>query len=253
MGTEEVWFHPPAPAPSSSPASRTCQTSRSPWQCSRAGDADLYLNTKLLTDAALEADSSAGRRARSRRPGVRMHRDHRVPSGRSLSRVCPDGRRSLLLNLRGGSAKVGHVVAQARSFGCDHGNGHAQRLHAPRQVAPQPLGHARRERRDDDLVKVPAPHRRLDRLERLRTAQESCDPRARGRLQEPLLCLQRPVGVLRSVTSGMSRANSQGPPSARQRTTSSSRGVDAVRFATIRTCVICWESMVAPSPVAYRL
>src|SRR5829696_4207957 len=67
-------------------------------------------------------------------------------------------------------------------------------------------------------------------------------PRAAGRR---LHCAVSNVqsAALRSVTSGMSRANSQRLALARRPTASIRWGVDAVRFATIRTRVTCAASI----------
>jgi hypothetical protein len=78
----------------------------------------------------------------------------------------------------------------------------AQRLHAPRQVAPQPLEHARGRRRDDDLVKVPVPHRRFDGLERLRADGDRLDAGIGGVLSDGALDqLRRAIGKLRSAVA----------------------------------------------------
>ena len=68
------------------------------------------------------------------------------------------------------------------------------------------------------------------------TSPSTC-PRAAGVMtRSAVSSVQSPA--LRSATSGISRANSQGPSLARVRTASIRRGVAAVRLATIRTRVL---------------
>jgi hypothetical protein len=71
------------------------------------------------------------RAARSRRSAGELIETINPPR-RLLSRGCPPAVvvEPLLLTLRRGSAQVGHVVAQTRSFRCDDCDGDAQRLDA---------------------------------------------------------------------------------------------------------------------------
>ena len=90
--------------------------------------------------------------------------------------------------------------------------------------------------------KFPCPDCLRDGLDRVGASDESFNLPSRLP-QEPLLRLSVQSAALRSVTSGMSSANWQGLASARRRTASIRRGVDGVRFATMRTRVVWGNSM----------
>jgi hypothetical protein len=76
----------------------------------------------------------------------------------------------------------------------DRRDGKPQRFDPADQVAPQPLRHPLWQRRDDDLVKAPVTDSGLNRLERLRPADEPLDRTSGGSFQERHRALKRPVG-----------------------------------------------------------
>jgi hypothetical protein len=88
--------------------------------------------------------------------------------------------------------------------------------------------------RDDDLVEVAIVNGLLDGPERVRAADQMLDRCAGGGRQQRHGVVHGPVGGPAVVDLGV---NSVGSVRERRRTSSSRRGVDAVRLATINTCL----------------
>jgi len=75
----------------------------------------------------------------------------------------------------------------------DHGHGHAEPLHLVGQVCSQPLGHAVRQRGDQDVVEIPFGQRVLDRLKRVGVADDALNRAMSGALKQRDRALKRPV------------------------------------------------------------
>ena len=159
-----------------------------------------YLDFRWVQGSARSHDSSCAphRRHRHRRPpsSIASSVDISPPSGRSPSPAIPT-------------------------------------FDAPDQVAPQPL----RDRRGSVETMISSNPPRgplLDRLERVGPADQP-STFLPPRVEQPERGLQRPVGRLAVGDVRNEEGELAGPVSARRRTASIRWGVEAVRFATIRT------------------
>ena len=205
------------------------------WACTRARTRSALVIVFEATLHGHAADHDRGDGGQ----GLRARRD---PVGRAGLR---DRRRGAARPARRPSGAARMRAARLGRHGRD---GQAEARDLRGQVELHPLGHGRRQRRDDDLVEAVDVDRVLDRVHRRRVADHALDGAAGGLLEQRERELEDLLGLGAVLILGVDddvqavggvghqqRERAALPSAARSRTASSSAGVAAVLCATTNT------------------